>query len=280
MSLCVVSLLASSGLGLAADPVKVTLQAAIVQGAKALKDDIAWSISPTNKDGTPRQQVTKAAPELQLAPGRYHVTATLGHATVSKDINVSAAGTHELVFDAGYARFDMIPTQKAKPLQENVQWQIYRYAKGGVDESRKVAELVGPKVQLTLPEGWYTVRARYQGIVQETVAEVKAGILYKYTLVGYAGKVKLAAVDGSGKAVKKDIVWTIERVSKNGGKRQPLTTDQTASPDLLIAEGNYVVVARSGNLVGEAPFDIKAAREKKVTVKLQPAGTATAASGG
>ena len=81
--------------------------------------------------------------------------------------------------------------------------------------------------------------------------------------------------DAKGKAVKKDVVWTIERVSKSqGGKRLPVTTDQTAAPNLLLGEGKYVVVAKAGDLIGETPFDIEADREKKVTVKLKPVSTA------
>src|SRR4030095_17220629 len=102
---------------------------------------------------------------------------------------------------------------------------------GVVDEKAKVTEMDAPSPQLALPKGWYTVRAKYQGIVSEMVAEVKAGTLYKYTVVAYAGKVTFAAVDGKGKAVKKDVLWSIARVAKNnGGKRVPVTTPRTASP--------------------------------------------------
>jgi hypothetical protein len=268
------SLPALNGVAMADDaPVKVKLQAAIVQGAKALKDDIKWSIAPLAKDGTAAQQVTKASPDVELVPGRYRVTATLGFATATKDITVSSGGKEELVFDAGWARFQMVPSQKAKPIEENVHWTIYRFTKGGVDESAKLTEVDAPSPQFALPKGWYTVRARYQGIVAETVSEVKAGTLYKYTVVAYAGKATFAAVDANGKAVKKGAVWTIERVAKNnGGKRVPITTDSTASPSLLLGEGKYVVQVKVGDLIGEAPFDIQATRNQTVTVKLKPQG--------
>jgi hypothetical protein len=273
LSFCLLTLPALNSAAIADDaaPVKVTLQAAIVQGAKALKDDIKWSIAPLSKDGTAAQEVTKASPNVQLVPGKYRVTATLGFATVTRDITVAEAGKQELVFDAGWAYFQMVPNRKAKPIENNVHWTIYRFTKGGVDENAKLSELTAPSAQLTLPKGWYTVRAKYQGIVSELVAEVKAGTLYKYTVVAYAGKATFAAVDDKGKAVKKDVLWSIERVSKaNGGKRVPVTTDSTASPSLLLGEGKYVVVVKVGDLIGEAPFDIKATRDKKVTVKLKP----------
>ena len=282
--LCFVSFLGTGSIALADDPatVKVKLYATIVQGAKPLNDDrIAWSISPLGKDGTPTQEMTKASPEVQLVPGRYRFTAKLEYATAMREITVSQAAKYELPLEAGWARFQMVPNRKAKPLEENVQWQIYRYSKSGVDEARKVVEVAAPSVQFTLPPGWYSVRAKYQGIVSDMVAEVKAGTLYKYTVVAYAGKVRFSAVDSGGKALKKDVVWTIERVSKSqGGKRVPVTVDQTAAPNLMIGEGQYIVIAKSGDLVGETAFDIEATREKKVTVKLKQVNTAAAAGGG
>lgn len=273
LSFCLLTLPALNSAAIADDAVKVKLQAAIVQGAKALKDDIKWSIAPLSKDGTAAQEVTKASPEVQLVPGKYRVTATLGFATVTKDITVATAGKQELVFDAGWARFQMVPDRKAKPIEANVQWTIYRFTKGGVDERAKLTELNAPSPQLALPKGWYTVRARYQGIVSEMVAEVKAGTLYKYTVVAYAGKATFTAVDDKGKTVKKGAVWTIERVAKSkDGKRVPVTTDSTASPSMLLGEGKYVAVVKVGDLIGEAPFDIQATRDKKVTVKLKPQG--------
>jgi hypothetical protein len=254
-------------------PVKVKFVGYIVQGAKPLNDDIKWSIAPASKDGTAAQEITKASPEVQLVPGKYRVTATLGFASVTRDITVSDAGRQEMVFGAGWARFQMIIGQKGKPVEDNVRWTIYRYTKGGVDEKQKIVELNAPSPQLTLPPGWYTVRAKYQGIVSEAVEEVKAGTLYKYTMVAYAGKATFTAVDAKGKTVKKDAVWSIERVSKaDGGKRVPITTDSTASPSLLLGEGKYVVVVKVGDLIGEAPFDIEATRDKKVTVNLKPQG--------
>ena len=277
-----VSLLGHGGVALADDPaaVKVKLYATIVQGAKPLKDDrIAWSISPLSEGGTPAQEMKAAAPEVQLLPGRYRFTAKLEYATAMRELTVSQAAKYELALGAGWARFEMIPDRKAKPINDNVQWRIYRYSKKGVHESHKVVEVAAPSVQFTFPPGFYTVRAQYQGIVSEMVAEVKAGILYKYTVVGYAGKVRFAAVDAAGKTVKNNIVWTIERISKShGGKRLPVTTEQSAAPHLMIGEGQYVAIARAGDLVGETPFDVKATRENKVTVKLKPVNTAASGS--
>lgn len=263
----------------AADPVKVKFEAVIIQGAKALKDDIKWNVSPIGGSDQKAQQVTKASPELALLPGRYRVQATLGLSTISKDIAVDKAGKQVFDFNSGYARFNMIPQRGAKPIEENIHWELYRYTKGGIDENHKLADFVAPAPQVTLPQGWYSIRGHYDGVLAETVIEVKAGILYKYTVVAYAGKVGLSAVNSKGKAVK-GVTWTIQRAAADkSGKRQTIHTDVNAAPTVMLREGKYLVTAQAGDLVGEAPLDISSGKTQKLKVELKP-GKATTADAG
>jgi hypothetical protein len=269
----------AAGAASAADPVKVKFEAVIIQGAKALKDDIKWSVAPIGSSDQKAQQVTKASPELALLPGRYRVQATLGLSTISKDITVEKAGKQTLDFNSGYARFNMIPQRGTKPIEENIHWELYRYTKGGIDERNKLADFVAPSPQVTLPEGWYSIRGHYDGVLAETVIEVKAGILYKYTVVAYAGKVGLTAVNSKGKAVKDKVTWTIQRAAADkAGKRQTIHTDVSAAPTVMLREGKYLVTAQSGDLYGEAPLDISAGKTKKLKVELKQ-GKATADAG-
>ena len=175
------------------------------------------------------------------------------------------------MFDAGWAHFQMVPNRKAKPIKDNVHWTIYRFTQGGVDEKAKLTEMDAPARSWLCPRAGTPCVRNIRASTSEMVSEVKAGTLYNYTVVAYAGKATFTAVDAKGKTVKKGAVWSIERVAKNNGaKRVPVTTDSTASPSLLLGEGKYVVVVKVGDLIGEAPFDIKATRDKKVTVKLKP----------
>jgi len=273
--LCLLSLAATTPAVLAADPVKIRFEAQIVEGAIALKDDVQWSITPADQSGTPAQTVTKASPELMLLPGKYWATATVGFVTAKRDFTVSQAGRQVVVLNGGYMRLNMIPDRKGKPIEQPVLWQVYPYAKAGADEKRKIVEVVAPSPQFTLTPGYYIVRSKYQGIVGEMVSEVRPGILYRYTVVGYAGKVMLSAVDGTGKAIKSNLEWSIEKAAKDGSaKRTQVVSDKTATPNLLLGEGKYVVVARSGKLVGETPFEIKQADTKAVKVQLKLEGGA------
>jgi hypothetical protein len=273
--LCLLSVAVGAPLASAADPVKVTFEARIMEGAPPLKGDVQWSIAPLDKSGTPAQTLTKASPALLLLPGKYRATATLGFVTASRDIPISEAGKQGVVLNGGFMRLAMIPDRKGKPIKDPVRWQVYLYSKEGVDDKRKVTELVDPSPQLVLAPGYYFVHSNYQGIDAEIVAEVKLGILYKYTVVAYAGKVQLSAVDAKGRPLKSNIEWSIARAPKDAtAKRTAIVTDKTANPQLMMGEGKYVVVARSGNLVGEAPFEIKQFDLKAVKVQLKPQGGA------
>lgn len=253
--------------------VKVKFEAVIVKGAKPLTDKISWTVEPAGKDGTPRQQATAAGPEFSLVPGKYRVTAVLGNSTVVKDIAVAAGGGKQVMdMNSGHARLAMMPNTGEKPIKDNINWEVFRYTKGEIDETQKVASAVAPNPEFTLPAGYYTVRARYQSTVTEMVMPVTAGILYKYSVNLYAGKVGLTAVTDKGKAIKDQVTWKIQRATKDkSGQRETLITDSTAAPTIMLREGKYVVVVESAGQVGEAPFEIKAGKTKKVKVELKPA---------
>ncbi|MGH6932016.1 MAG: hypothetical protein ACREEE_06225 [Dongiaceae bacterium] len=275
MALFLVVLGTPSSPGWADTPAAVTVkfEAIIVKGAKPLTDNIAWTVEPAGKDGTPTQQASTASPEFSLIPGKYRVTAVLDHSKVMKDIVVAAGGGKQVIdLNSGHARLSMFPNTGAKPITEDISWEIFRYSKGEIDESRKVASFVMAAPTLTLPAGYYTVRARYQSTVTEMVMPITAGILYKYIVNLYAGKVSLTAIASNGKAVKDKVSWKILRATKSkSGERETLVTDTTAAPTIMLREGKYVVVVESAGQVGETPFEITAGKTKKVKVELKPA---------
>jgi hypothetical protein len=257
----------------AAATVKVKIEAIIVKGAKPLADPIAWTVEPASKDGTAKQQMTSPAPEFSLVPGKYKVTAVLGNATVVKDIVVPPGGGKQ-IFDmnSGHARLAMQPNTGAKEITENISWEIFRYTKGEIDERLKVASFMAPAPRMTLPAGYYTVRARYQSTVTEMVMPITAGILYKYSINLYAGKVGLAAVGANGKALKDNVTWKIQRALRSkSGERETLVTESGATPTIMLREGKYVAIAESAGQVGEVAFEIVAGKTKKVKVELKPA---------
>lgn len=257
---------------------KIQLQAVVADGAAPLSDPLAWTVTRlSDTSGVPGKVIvhkTAASPKLSLAPGNYVISAKYGNAEAHDRITVdSADATHVLNLNAGFMNLSMIPHAGAPMVTGNVTWEIYRYKKGaGIDEVRKVTAATAPSQEFVLPAGYYTIRARYNGTMADTVLSVAAGHQFSYMLNLYAGNVGLSAVSDKG-ALKEDVNWQIVRAIPDGdGKHTVVAKAIDASPKLMLREGNYIVQARSGNLAGEAPLNIKAGNMQSIKVKLTAVG--------
>jgi len=262
----------------------VRLQAVIAAGAKPMREAIAWTVSRLDGGVGPQAVATQsaAAPQLDLAPGRYAVTARYGDAEVRDEIVVGAAETaHVVNLDAGHVRFGMIPYAGAPVIADDVTWEVYRYTKSGPSERNRVAVVVAPVHQFVLPAGHYLVRARYDASTADLVVPVIAGHSYKYTVNLYAGKVALSAVADPGAAIVGDVAWEIRRAKPNAaGEREVIAARVGSTGPLLLREGRYVAMARADGLAGETPFEVKAGNSQKIKVVLRPVEAVIPAAGG
>jgi len=258
----------------------IRFQAVIAEGAEPLEEPVSWVVTRLSEEsGAPGEVVatpTAAAPELSLAPGRYVVAARYGDAEAREEIVVGAEGaSHVIDLNAGLVRLDMIPHAGAPVITDDVTWEVYRYEKGrGVDERLRVVAATAPSRLFVLPAGYYTVRARHADSVADMVVPVSAGHHFNYTLNLYAGKVSLSAVAANG-TVADDVTWRIVRATPNAnGERETVAQTVGGTPKLLLREGRYIALARSGSLAGEAPFEIKAGNSQTVEVELNAVGKA------
>jgi hypothetical protein len=116
------------------------------------------------------------------------------------------------------------------------------------------------------------IRAAYKGTQSDLVIPMAPNQSYTYTINLYAGNAKLSAANVGGTTLKKGVAWQIVRAKPSAdGTYQLVTSSADASPQLLIREGNYLVVARQGDLWGTEKLSIKAGRTTSVKVKLKKA---------
>lgn len=257
----------------------VLFQAVVAEGAEPLDEPLSWVVTRLSDGGAPGEVVatpTAAAPGLSLAPGRYVVSAKYGDAEVHEEIVVGTDDArYVLDLNAGLIQLDMIPYAGAPTITRDITWEVYRYARGrGVDERLQLAAAVAPSQRFVLPEGYYTIRARHAGTVADIVLPVTAGHQFNYTLNLYAGTVGLSAVAPNG-TVEDDVTWRIVRATPGeDGEREVVARAVEGAPELLLREGRYVALARSGSLVGETPFEIKAGNTQRIEVELSEGAAA------
>ncbi len=267
-------------------PGKLMLDAVVIAGAAPVYEPMLWTVSvPSKVKNQPDEIVatqTSATPQFQLPPGHYNVTAQYGDAKTTQEMEV-VAGENRRTFDlrAGVIRMQLIPYRGAKPIEDPIDWEVYAYAQGDVDESRKLAAVTAPQQRFILSDGHYIVRARYGDTVTDLVVPVPAGTSFKYTVNLYAGKVKMSAISHeTNRPYKKEIIWSVYRAKPDAnGQRQLVATQFGPQITFQLREGKYIVVGQAGDLVGEMPFDIKAGKTEQIKIVLnQPAPVAEPAA--
>jgi hypothetical protein len=166
----------------------------------------------------------------------------------------------------------MIPNSGRGAITEAIGWQVFTYSKGVTENGQLVAQKTGPNATFNLPAGSYVIRAAYKGTQSDLVIPLAPNQSYTYTINLYAGNAKLSAANVGGTTLKKDVAWQIVRAKPSAdGTYQLVTSSADAAPQLLIREGNYLVVARQGDLWGTEKLSIKAGRTTTVKVKLKKA---------
>jgi len=166
----------------------------------------------------------------------------------------------------------MIPNSGRSAITDPIGWQVFTYSKGVTENGQLVAQKTGPNATFNLPAGSYVIRAAYKGTQSDLVIPMAPNQSYTYTINLYAGNAKLSAANVGGTTLKKGVAWQIVRAKPSAdGSYQLVTSSADAAPQLLIREGNYLVVARQGDLWGVEKLSITAGRTTSVKVKLKKA---------
>ena len=217
-----------------------------------------------------KNAVVQADPKAAKA-ANPPVAATGAPAVATVKQIVSAGAAAQAIPAGTSAKFTigMIPNSGRGFITEPIDWQVFTYSKGTTENGQLVAQKSMSSATFTLPAGSYVVRAAYKGTQSDLVVPLQPGGSYNYTINLYAGQAKLVAVKPTGPA-REPVEWTVVR-EKPGldGKYQQVTTLKDASPQILVREGNYLVIGRIGDMWGVAPLAIKAGRitTTKVTLK-------------
>lgn len=255
--------------------VAVQLEAIIAAGGKPMAEPIAWTVASAEKLAGQAEEVVAsqvaARPKLSLLPGRYKVTAEYGLTKVTRDLVVgTAAGKQTVVLDAGYLTLRLIPHSGAKPIADDVDWELYVYAGGAAENGKKLLSASAPTQSYLLPAGAYVVRAHYEGATADLVVPLGAGQGYNYTINLYAGILDARAVKPSGGSLVSHVTWEIMKATPSeDGKRETVAWFIGDKGKVTLREGSYIAVARSSNMSNMEEFEIKAGRTKKLKLVLK-----------
>ncbi len=249
-----------------APPQGVRLGAIYATENKPITSGLIWRILKDDGNGGPPQIVarsTLAAPQLSLEPGSYVVHATYGFASGWKRVTVPANGAlnERVTLSAGGLKLGGVILDRPIP-PASISFSVF-VPLAGNSEGRLVAENVRSGDILRLPEGTYHVVSTHgdANAIRRVDVKVESGKLIEATLFHRAAKATLKLVTTPGGEA---FAGTAFSVLTPGG--DVIREAIGAFPEVILAEGDYVLIARQGGQVHTHEFKIEAGLDRDIEV--------------
>jgi hypothetical protein len=226
-----------------------------------------WRIYPDKPDQNGAFRVLReeraAAPIFVLPPGGYVVHVTFGLASATRRVQLRQETVRE-VFEipAGGARFEgKVGDSKIPPGQ--ITFDVFRGSQFEGGEKRAMVQGVTTSDVLLLPEGTYHVVSNY-GDSNATVRSdirVQAGRLTDVVINHRAAVITLKLVNEKGGEALANTGWS---VLTPGGDLVKEAIG--AFPKVVLAEGEYSVVARNEGKVYNGKFKVEPGVDREIEV--------------
>jgi hypothetical protein len=256
-------------LSLRADDGTVTSELALsahVEGSPLpIKEGISWKIYADLTDGSPARFILAsevAAPIVKLQPGAYIIHVTYGLSGTTRRVVLGAQPSREdIIINAG--ALSLKATVGETPIKnEAVRFSIY-IAVGTDPEGRLIAENLKQDNIIRLPVGTYRVVSRYGEInaVASADIRVEAGKLIEATLRHRAATVTLKLVNNLGGEAYAGTTFSV--LTPGGDTIRDLVG---AFPSLILAEGDYILIARNGGRIFTQEFKVRSGLDQDIEV--------------
>lgn len=247
----------------------VEIDSVIARGAKPLNEEIEYRV--IRMDGEKRGEIVThhRGPKLamQVPSGRYRIFATYRDTTIAEEVAVGSAPLHhEMNFNAGWVGVKLIPTLKGAPVQGDIHWQVWTHWRNKKGERMQVADTRGSTPSFVLPEGYYVVIAKHDGVEIKHTIEVAAGNSYDYSLNMDAGTMRVFSEPVAG-TDPNHTIWEVYPAGSEG-RGEPLTTREAKDGSFTLREGEYVLIGRNGDKTVRKVVQVRAGKVEKVSLKF------------
>ena len=251
---------------LTSTPQPVTLSARITQEGAPIPDGLVWRIFDTVPDASGELALVAksdlGAPTVELPPGEYVVHVAYGRAQTTEPLSV-APGANEKAFilEAGALRLNSAVTGDIAIPVGLLKFDIF--TAGEESQRAMVAEGLAPNDIVTLNAGTYHI-VSYFGSVNAVVRadlRVEAGQLTDATLYHHASQVGFKLVSETGGEAIADVEWTVK--TADGAT---VFSELGAFPSTVLAEGEYLVLAKQGAQVFSREFQVQPGSSREIEV--------------
>ena len=254
----------------AAAPVSLGLTASLTEKAQPLSRGVAWRVYATEPDAEGRHALVEKSDQaqtvLRLKPGDYVVTALYGAVAQVQRIKFSDVANHRFVLNAGGLRLGAVVGADKTIPEPHVTYTVYK-SEPERPEGMPLASEVRSGQVVRLAEGTYRVVSRYgsaNALVQCNV-RVEAGRLTDATVFHKAAAITMKLVNEPGGEAIANTSWSIV-----DAKGEVVIQDNVgAFPTVILAAGDYTVIARHEGQIYNRPFSVEPGRDREVEVTAQ-----------
>ncbi len=257
---------AAESVAAAGPPQPVTLVAKITDDGGAIPGGVVWRVFETRTDASGDLALAAksddATAHFELPPGQYVVHVAYGRAQTTDTMTVTdGENSKSLVLDAGAMRLNAAVAGDV-PIPINL-LSFDIFTGGSESERTLVAEKLSPNAMVTLNAGTYHVVSNFGSVnaVVRADLRVEPGQLTEATLYHKAAQVSFKLVSEAGGEAIADIDWTVK--TSDG---QSVFTNTGAFPSTVLAEGEYLVLAKRGEQVFNREFEVQAGPAREIEV--------------
>lgn len=233
----------------------------------AITGGLQWRIYPNKPDQTGVFRLLKedksAQPTVVLPNGNYIVHVTLGLASAAKPVQVRNEASRE-IFELpaggltikGQVGDVRIPTGQ-------ISFDVFRGSQFDSGEKRPIASNVLTGEVLLVPDGTYSILSKYgdgNAVVRSDI-RVQTGKLTDVTVTHRAAAIMLKLVSKKGGEALANTDWAV--LSPAG---DVITETRGAFPRVILAEGEYKVIARSDNKTYQQDLKVNAGVDGEIEV--------------
>jgi hypothetical protein len=189
---------------------------------------------------------SSAQPTFVLPAGNYIVHVAFGLASTAKPVQISRDATREVfeIAGGGLRIEGRVGTSKIPPGQ--ISFDIYQGSQFEQSEKRPIASSVTTGAVVLVPEGTYYILSKYgdgNAVVRSDI-RVAAGKLTDITVTHRAAQIMFKLVSKRGGEALANTDWAV--LSPAG---DTITETKGAFPRVILAEGEYKIIARNDNKV-------------------------------
>jgi hypothetical protein len=237
-----------------------------LEGDKApISTGLFWRVYADPTDGTPARFVIDsqdAAPTLRLQPGAYIIHVTYGFSGTTRRVVLGAQALREdIIISAG--ALSLTATVSDAPIPaDRVSFSIY-VAVGTDPEGRLIVDNIKPNVVVRLPVGIYRIVSRYgdTNAIASSDIKVEPGKLIEASLRHRAATVTLKLVNKLGGDAYAGTTFSV--LTPGGDTIRDLVG---AFPSLILAEGEYILIARNGGRIFTEEFKVRSGFDQDVEI--------------